>query len=331
MSNDNKIVSIQYLRGLAALGVVLCHYGSSLSSYPLLSSFFNFGQSGVYVFFLISGFIIVYSLSKANYKPGQFFKFLLKRSIRIDPSYIVVILLTIALFKILAHIPSFKGREINFVPGQFIAHLFYVVPFTKYHFYDHVFWTLSVEFQFYLLIGILYFISNNHLYKVTFLILFSATCLIPFTNAYYLVFNYVPIFATGISLVEFYLNRKWVNRILPLLLLSLVAYKFGFPVFILLIFTIAIILLFKLTIKPLKVLGDISYSLYLTHPLVLIVVLGIAKRLQFATLQNQLLSLFFETTIAILFAYLFYRTVEKPTTILSKHIFYSKKSSPVKG
>ncbi len=52
---NNKIVSIQYLRGIAALGVVVCHYGSNISS------LLNFGQNGVFVFFLISGFVIVYS------------------------------------------------------------------------------------------------------------------------------------------------------------------------------------------------------------------------------------------------------------------------------
>jgi peptidoglycan/LPS O-acetylase OafA/YrhL len=48
VKTEGKILSIQYLRGLAALGVVFCHYGSSLISYPKLSSFFNFGQTGVF-------------------------------------------------------------------------------------------------------------------------------------------------------------------------------------------------------------------------------------------------------------------------------------------
>ncbi len=325
MSDDKKIVSIQYLRGLAALGVVLCHYGSDLTAYPKLSSFLRLGQSGVFVFFLISGFIIVYSLNKSNYESKQFFKFLLKRSIRIDPSYFVVILLTIVLFKILAFLPSFKGERIVLIPGQLIAHIFYAVPFTKYPFYNHVFWTLSVEFQFYLLIGILYFLSDNRIFKFTFLVLFSLTCLIPFSNSYYLVFNYAPIFATGISLVNYYQKRNLSNIILPLLLLGLVEYKFGLPIFILLIFTSMAIPFFKVVIKPLKLLGDISYSLYLTHPLVLIVFLGLAKRLGVETANNQLLALFTEITMAILFAYLFYRIIEKPSSDLSKRFFYNKK------
>ncbi len=180
VEKGRTILGIQYLRGLAALGVVLCHYGSDLKSYPKLSKVFGFGQTGVHVFFLISGFIIVYSLIRANYKPRKFLTFLLKRSIRIDPSYIVTILLTIALFRILSFITTFKGETLSFIPGQFLAHLFYIVPFTQYPFYNHVFWTLGVEFQFYLLIGTLYFLSNNQAFKTGFLILFSLTCLIPF-------------------------------------------------------------------------------------------------------------------------------------------------------
>src|SRR5471030_1551501 len=94
MEKDNKIVSIQYLRGLAALGVVFCHYDS-----------FGFGQLGVFVFFLISGFIIVYSLTMSQYEPRFIFRFLLRRSVRIDPSYFAVVVLTILLFKILSFMP----------------------------------------------------------------------------------------------------------------------------------------------------------------------------------------------------------------------------------
>jgi len=316
----DKIVSIQYLRGLAAIGVVFCHYGSPLS--PI----FNFGQNGVFVFFLISGFIIVYSLIKSGYRPLQFFIFLLKRSIRIDPAYYVTILLTLTLFYILSLLPSFGGQfgghAIPFIPGQFIAHLFYAVPFTKYHFYDHVFWTLCVEFQFYLVIGLLYFLYDNTFYKLAFLISFCFSCLIPFSNPYYLVFSYAPIFALGISLVTFYQKRDWINCILPISFLIIIAFRFGLPVFVLLSFTCLIILYFNLVIKPLAFLGDISYSLYLTHVLTFIVFSGLLKRLPITL--NAWILLFIEISFAITFAYIFYLLIEKPSQQLSKRIFYKK-------
>jgi exopolysaccharide production protein ExoZ len=304
------------MRGLAALGVVFCHYGSDLSAA------FNFGQSGVYVFFLISGFIIVYSLIKSGYKPDQFFKFLFKRSIRIDPSYFVVILLTLILFKILSYIPSFKGNAIPFIPGQFVAHIFYVVPFTKYTFYNHVFWTLGVEFQFYLLIGLIYFLYDNSIYKIAFLISFCFSCLIPFSNSYYIVFSYAPLFALGISLVTFYQKRNRINIIMPIFFLIVIAVKFGVPVFILLLFTCIVILYFKLAIKPLAFLGEISYSLYLTHGITFIVFSGLLKRLSITL--NPWMRLFIEIPVAIAFAYIFYLLIEKPSQHLSKRVFYKK-------
>lgn len=317
MSKD-KIVSIQYLRGLAALGVVFCHYGSDLSS------IFNFGQTGVFVFFLISGFIIVYSLIKSDYKPSQFFTFLLKRSIRIDPSYYVVIILTLALFKIMSAIPSFKGSAIPLIPGQFIAHILYIVPFTEYHFYNNVFWTLCVEFQFYLLIGILYFLSDNSIYKFIFLILFSLTSLIPFSNSYFLVFNYAAIFSLGISLVTLYQNKCWQNLLLPIFLLMLITFKFSSSIFILLLLSSFAIFYFNLIIKPLAFLGDISYSLYLTHALTFIVFTGSAKRLHIDLSHYKFFWLIVEVSVAILISYIFYLLIEKPSLRLSKHIFYKK-------
>jgi len=313
------------LRGLAALGVVFCHFGSNLSSYRFLSKVFNFGQTGVYVFFLISGFIIVYSLVKSNYRYKQFFTFLLKRSIRIDPSYFVVILLTIILFKLLVFIPSYKGNGFTFIPGQFIAHIFYVVPFTKYEFYNHVFWTLSVEFQFYLIVGMFFFLSESRIYRSIFLILFSLLSLINWPNSYYLVFNYSPIFSTGIALVTFYKNKNWINVILPICFLVLVAFKFGIAILILLIISSIVILYHDQLIKPLRFLGDISYSLYLTHTLVLIVCLGLIKRLSIDVNQHQLFWLSVEILIAIAFAYFFYRLIEKPSINLSKKYFYKKR------
>lgn len=227
------IASVQYLRGLAALGVVFCHYGYNFKSYPNLSAFFNFGQTGVHLFFLISGFIIVYSLTNSGYKTNRFFTFLLKRSIRIDPPYYVVIALTLLLYYILSLVANVA--PIPVIAGQLVAHIFYLVPFTKYPFYIHVFWTLSVEFQFYILIGLGYFLSDNRWFKNGFLLIFAFSSFINWPNAYYLVFNYATIFSAGISLSVLYHDRRWHNALLPVLFLSLSAYKFGISIGILLL------------------------------------------------------------------------------------------------
>ena len=310
MSNEqNQILSVQYLRGLAALGVVLCHYG-----------FFNAGQLGVDVFFMISGFIIVFSLDKSDYNPRYFLNFLLKRSIRIDPSYLAVIGLTFVLFWVLSLIPHYKGHAIAFVPGQFIANVFYYVPVTKFGFYNSVFWTLSVEFQFYIIIGLLYFSSAKQFYKAVFTICFSLTCLILPSKPYSFIFHYAPIFALGIALNAFYHKRNLIKALLPLALLVFIAYQFSITIFVLLGVSSLILLFFQSIVKQLSFLGDISYSLYLTHSLTLIVMLGIFKRLQINTEQHHGFWLITEVSIALSVAYLFYVLIEKPTTKLSKRI-----------
>ena len=157
-----------------------------------------------------------------------------------------------------------------------------------------------------------------------FLILFSLTSLIPLPNSYYLVFNYAAIFSLGISLVTLYLNRNWQNIILPVFFLALTAFKFGIPIFILLLLSSLAVFYFTLIMKPLAFLGDISYSLYLTHPLTFIVFTGTAKRLHIDLIHYRLFWIIVEVSVASLSAYIFYLLIEKPSLRLSKHIFYKK-------
>ncbi|MBB3057268.1 peptidoglycan/LPS O-acetylase OafA/YrhL [Mucilaginibacter gotjawali] len=166
--------------------------------------------------------------------------------------------------------------------------------------------------------------AESYSYKLVFLIIFSLTCLIPFGNADYLVLSYAPIFALGISLFNFYKDRKWTNLILPVALLGLIEYKFGLDVAVLLSFSSLMIFLIKSLIKPLIFFGNISYSLYLTHSLCLIVFLGLSKKTNLSLGQNQLWWLFIEILIAVLVAYLFYFLIERPSMILSKHVFYKR-------
>jgi exopolysaccharide production protein ExoZ len=80
---DNKILSVQYLRGLAALLVVAAHAGA----HPLTTEFYLYGrigQLGVTLFFVISGFIMVAITGTGPLKPLDFLR---RRAIRIVPLY----------------------------------------------------------------------------------------------------------------------------------------------------------------------------------------------------------------------------------------------------
>lgn len=66
--NQNKLNSIQALRGLAAMLVVMFHFRTDLASdFPLANRLFGNGAIGVDLFFMISGFIAYYITKNENF------------------------------------------------------------------------------------------------------------------------------------------------------------------------------------------------------------------------------------------------------------------------
>ena len=323
--DKNIIPGIQYLRGLAALAVLLCHASFGLKNHQFIADVLNYGQLGVHVFFFISGYVITLSLLKTNYHPKYFFKFLLKRSIRIDPVYLFTIFLTLFSFWIITFFPTFKGKSIPFIPGQFLAHVFYIVPFTKWDFYNHVFWTLSVEFQFYILIGCLYFLNNSIFFRVAFLILFSATCFISLPSSYYLLTNYTALFALGMATMHYQNTKHWAYLATMFLCSVIICYHFSLLVLALVIIAILMIAFMHVKLSLLNFLGTISYSLYIIHPLVLLYINSITKRIYPNVNDYELIYLFVQLLTAIGFAYVFYLAIERPAIKLSKRLNYSLK------
>ena len=87
--SSNKLEGIQILRGYAAMLVVVTHLWST----GLVSSALRFsriGGLGVDIFFIISGFIMCYSL-RDRVRPGDSVQFLKKRVIRVYPIYLIVL------------------------------------------------------------------------------------------------------------------------------------------------------------------------------------------------------------------------------------------------
>ena len=145
-----KFVSIQYLRIAAALGVVLFHASLSLLDGRAIIPF-NFGQIGVDLFFVISGFIIYYTTADDRMKPGVF---LLRRAIRIIPMYFIfttlaLLIVTIAPMATRSIDPSLFDyfRSILFIPFYNPKSLF-VSPILSQG------WTLNYEVFYYLIFAI---------------------------------------------------------------------------------------------------------------------------------------------------------------------------------
>src|SRR5688572_6102634 len=94
--NKTKLRGLQALRAIAAILVLIQHSyyyaGLALNLESLAFRRFNLGTIGVYLFFIISGYIIYKKVD------SQFFEFLLKRFFRIYPTYFLAIAVSFLLF-----------------------------------------------------------------------------------------------------------------------------------------------------------------------------------------------------------------------------------------
>ncbi|MDR5020343.1 acyltransferase [Yersinia rochesterensis] len=157
--NKGRLDSIQVLRGVAALLVVLFHFRHFVNDvYPLKDlgdRLFLFGEAGVDLFFVISGFIIVYS-SKSREK-NTFSEFAIKRLFRLYPIYFIVLTFYLIsyrdeVFTISNIIKSYLLIPIDF-NGKgpwFGLSIIYTA------------WTLSYEAYFYIVFSIAIFINHKH-------------------------------------------------------------------------------------------------------------------------------------------------------------------------
>ena len=89
--SSSKFYSIEYLRAFAALSVVIFHIEEYLNSSNLIEikhNFFSWGAIGVQIFFVLSGFIIPFSIYRKERKPSSF---IYSRFIRIYPTYLFIL------------------------------------------------------------------------------------------------------------------------------------------------------------------------------------------------------------------------------------------------
>jgi len=162
--NDGRYLTIDALRGIAALSVTLFHLstpafiGVDSRVLEILLSVFNYGHLGVPIFFVISGFVIAATIKSKDVDFHYVGKFIVKRATRLDPPYwvaiaieISLIYLTINLFHMPGELPSAE---------RIVSHLFYLQNFLGLGDIAPNYWTLCIEVQFYLLLSIAFAARN---------------------------------------------------------------------------------------------------------------------------------------------------------------------------
>ena len=164
---QKHLPALDGIRGIAALMVMVFHYLErklnllSDTPYHTLLQFSAFGQTGVDLFFVLSGFLITRILLKAKSKKKFFSTFYLRRTLRIAPLYYFYLILIFLILPILTGdaIPSFSRTWYWWFHVQNFAYTF-SWPAEGPSFY----WTLAVEEHFYLIWPLLvYFLSRRQI------------------------------------------------------------------------------------------------------------------------------------------------------------------------
>jgi peptidoglycan/LPS O-acetylase OafA/YrhL len=326
MTNKSKITTLDALRGFAVLSVAFGHFAKPLIDSTVLPNLFRalhtFGNIGVQVFFVISGFIIPYSLYKSQYTISDYFRFLYKRILRLHPPYLFALIITFvvagASYK-LRHLPNPESLS------TIILSVFYLhVPVD-----NPVFWTLGIEAQFYIFMG-LFFILMINISKTFFLLIISLLLFLSqtFISGYIGLFSYIIFFLIGT--LGFLIYSQKENKIFHLITLflliifSFIFYKFAAALTSFL--TILVILFIRRNVHTVfEFPGKISYSLYLIH-----FVLGIklTNLLQRFILPDYQWVLFIITIFTCFFiSWVFWKFIEKPSAKLSNEVKYGNKKT----
>ena len=151
----NKNYDLEFLRGLSVLLVFLFHFNTNL-----FNSFFV----GVDIFFLVSGYVITGSvLKKDKFNLSSFY---LRRFKRIYPNLLFILFIfAVIFFTFYDFLPQeFDQNFFSIIFSIFgISNIFYTINPNLFYFTDEIrwlihTWSLSVEIQYYFLIGLIFYI-----------------------------------------------------------------------------------------------------------------------------------------------------------------------------
>jgi exopolysaccharide production protein ExoZ len=262
---SKKIDAIQALRGIAAVAVVVAHvWGVTIA-----------GDYAVNVFFVISGFTMLYASERQFGTVSSIYPFLIRRFIRIYPIYWLSLILLISIIGIQgASGARHLILSILLLPEERLP----ILPPA---------WTLIIEVYFYLIFSIFLFTSRRLSVVLVCFTLFLLACLhgVAYNSFFYYYTNpMILLFGAGVALANVYCNGVRVNKLVSLILITVSflwvlalslhdhndnwrwrVLLLGPPAIMLFIGAVMTAPITLLSWKLLQELGDASYSIYITH------------------------------------------------------------------
>lgn len=365
-----RFEELESVRGIAALLVVIHHipqWNTLLYNIP----YFRNGYLMVELFFVLSGFVIYTAYFNKITNNKDFVRFQFLRFGRLYPLHILFLLVFLGLefLKLFAskyyniNSPNSTPFVINNFPA-FISHLFLVQAIGV---LDHVgsfnapSWSISAEFYTYLLFG--FIILKYYRLRVLLFTLLAIGFYLLSQSPVFSRFSYFFICISGFSLgcivascVSLYDKVKLPSTtpFIPIVLLLFLLANYPISTYYPLIFILSAILIFSLAKSKegvvsrflknrlLKWLGLISYSIYMSHFLIIWIVNQFIRVIlnkkevlingdSFPQLDfsESIIAYLITIVITLLVSYLIYRIIEKPFREKSR-IFILKNTEKIK-
>ena len=289
-----RFIELDGLRGLAAVAVVVGHFTSTFSTLypdaPPSSLSFVYGQFGVQLFFIISGFVILMTAERAKRASD----FAISRFTRLYPAYWIAVIISIVVGT-LADVPGTQLSPLELLLNFTMVQRLLLVPDV-----NGAFWTLAIEMQFYIIVFAILLITKCRISDRLVRWLVAAWLLIALgasaaaavltggtdislaPTIVRIVVNvtlaeYGPLFSLGMMLYVSRRNAKFEWLAVPAALTSIAAaYLLHSLTYALVIAGICLVFGIValrtsspvLRFRPLLWLGKISYSLYIVHVVV---------------------------------------------------------------
>ncbi|ROV59630.1 acyltransferase [Vibrio ponticus] len=314
--NTKRLLELDALRGLAALAVVIFHYlyrYDEIYGHDTLNVEWSYlGKYGVHLFFMVSGFVIFWTLNRIE-RPLDF---VISRFSRLYPAYWLAVILTFGV----VYIFGLPGREVDIQTA--VLNFLMFQEYLRISHVDGVYWTLTVELTFYFWVFVLYAFSQLRWVELIFTCLVLASVLnslgyIEVHPAIYKLFlmKYIALFLSGICFFNI-VNKSKSKLTLISLTIALLSSVFIFSLEVFLIIAIFHVVFYLsvtgrikfMTHKSLVFLGGLSYSLYLLHQNIGYVIINLSYDMQF----NPWVGIICATVISLLFATMSMKFVEKP-------------------
>ncbi|MBA4790050.1 MAG: acyltransferase [Rhizobiales bacterium] len=307
--------SIDVLRGLAALLVFLSHADAHLLvNIEFFTPYRGYaGRIGVYLFFILSGYLIWGSADRTLGRPGGLYEYAVHRATRVMPLYYVALAFAILLFPLLS---SFQQNLSAYTIFRTITFTQALNPNVS-RAINPVLWTLTLEMLFYICIPFL------HKLKKYFVVIIALTIFASWSAAYHPNSNLAPflrlffLFVIGMAIANFTLTPKPLFFWSALAVAVIMTVDRWSPMDVSVAWTIVIfsgVMVYRRYEGTrlwgvLAFFGLISYSLYIWHYM-LIEMIG-PLTMQWS-MRNPALSAVLFTAFCALFSWVSYQLIEKP-------------------